>query len=115
MACDDGDACTTDDKCNGLGACKGTLVPVQYIVAGSGPSTQYPVGNAEGACILVAKYCSTTGPLNVPPPASPAGYTTGPSVPAGCDANDFLANVPWPAYQKTFCKSCAGNCATACP
>ncbi len=114
-ACDDGDACTAGDHCDGQGACEGTPIAAQYIPSGTSQSTEFPPGTPGGVCVMVGKYCSTTGPLSIPPPPSPAGYASGPSNPAGCDANVYLGTVPWPQYQRTFCKPCNGNCAAACP
>ena len=114
-ACDDGNACTTGNHCDGHGGCTGTPIAPQYVVAGTNQSTEFPPGTPGGVCLIAGKYCSTTGVLNIPPPVSPAGYTSGPSNPAGCDGNVYLGMVPWPEYEQTFCKPCNGNCATACP
>jgi hypothetical protein len=114
-ACDDGDPCTDFDHCDGAGACLGTPSPVFYQYNGSASDGAFPPGSPLGYCLQTAHYCSTTGPLNVPPPA--AGYSNGPSDPPGaCSYN--IQNFPQSDpihWVEAFCKSCDGDCAANCP
>jgi len=111
-ACDDSNPCTTSDQCNGAGTCSGTPIPVSYTDEGSSATTVYPLGTADGACVISAFYCSTEGPTSVAPPA---GYTNAPSSPDGCDYNGVAGGAVAPNYQENFCKSCGGDCAMNCP
>ena len=92
-------------------------MPTTYTYEGfNGPPVQFPVGTPDGACIVSAFYCSTTGPESQPPPPMYAGYSNQPSSPSGCEYNSVQGSGA-PMYEENYFSPSfpGGDCTDNCP
>jgi MYXO-CTERM domain-containing protein len=96
VGCDDGDACTSDDHCDGLGACAGTMDPCD-------PPPPFCMTGADVSVVPMAGTC-TDGQCMWPTTEVPCPWgcddDTGSCVPDPC-LTGTCVTPPGPCYQPT--------------
>jgi hypothetical protein len=104
-----------DNDCDGLvdcddPECDGALAG--YTFGGYNPDAWWLDGLfVNGVCVMLAVYCSQTGPKGIAPPP---GYIQDSSTPLECGFNGCGVGSSH-SCQANFCKDCSGNCEKNCP